>query len=99
MPTINELQTQIDELKEQKEEINVQLDETKRLLRDHAHQGSETLNIQNIIKLVANIDAKKYKVAGTDGKNATATVRNSAGDGTCTIIFTNGIVTGGTCFP
>jgi len=34
---------------------------------------------------------------GASGQTATVTVRDSAGTGTCTIIFTGGIKTGGTC--
>ncbi len=34
---------------------------------------------------------------GSAGQSATATVRDSAGTGTCTLIFTFGIKTGGTC--
>ncbi len=33
------------------------------------------------------------------GISKTASVRNAAGDGACTIIVTNGVVTGGNCFP
>lgn len=34
---------------------------------------------------------------GTAGISATKTVRDSAGTGTCTLIFTQGLLTGGTC--
>ncbi len=33
----------------------------------------------------------------TLGLTTTKTVRNAAGDGTCTLIFTKGLLTGGTC--
>lgn len=38
-----------------------------------------------------------YYGAGNAGVGATKTVRDSAGTGTCTLIFTGGILTGGTC--
>lgn len=38
-----------------------------------------------------------FVVNGTAGQTATVTVRDSAGTGTCTLIFTGGIKTGGTC--
>lgn len=38
-----------------------------------------------------------YRVAGAAGLSVTKTVRDSAGTGTCTLIFTGGILTGGTC--
>lgn len=38
-----------------------------------------------------------FRVGGTAGLTATKTVRDSAGTGTCTLIFTGGILTGGTC--
>jgi len=38
-----------------------------------------------------------YFAAGAAGQSVTRTVRNSAGTGTCTIIYTCGIETGGTC--
>ena len=93
MPLTNE------ELETKIEELNNTLKEVSILLENHKHLGQQTYNIKSIIRLASHIDAKKYKVAGTDGKNATATVRNATDDGSCTIIFTNGIVTGGTCFP
>jgi hypothetical protein len=36
-------------------------------------------------------------IDGVAGQTQTVTVRNSAGTGTCTLIFTQGIKTGGTC--
>lgn len=38
-----------------------------------------------------------YKAGAGTGVSATKTVRDSAGTGTCTLIFTGGILTGGTC--
>lgn len=38
-----------------------------------------------------------FLVNGTSGQTATVTVRDAAGTGTCTLIFTGGIKTGGTC--
>jgi hypothetical protein len=38
-----------------------------------------------------------FRSGGTAGLTATKTVRDSAGTGTCTLIFTGGILTGGTC--
>ena len=38
-----------------------------------------------------------YIANGTAGQTATKTVRDSAGTGTCTLVFTGGIYTGGTC--
>lgn len=37
------------------------------------------------------------KVAGTSAISATATMRDAAGTGTCTLVFTLGLLTGGTC--
>jgi hypothetical protein len=41
--------------------------------------------------------ASGFSSGGTAGTSATKTVRDSAGTGTCTLIFTGGILTGGTC--
>lgn len=38
-----------------------------------------------------------FAASATAGASATVTVRDSAGTGTCTLIFTNGVKTGGTC--
>lgn len=38
-----------------------------------------------------------FAVGASTGTSATKTVRDSAGTGTCTLIFTGGILTGGTC--
>lgn len=38
-----------------------------------------------------------FKANGTAGQTATVTVRDAAGTGTCTLVFTGGIKTGGTC--
>lgn len=38
-----------------------------------------------------------FQAGGNNGLSATKTVRDSAGSGTCTLIFTGGILTGGTC--
>jgi hypothetical protein len=38
-----------------------------------------------------------FRVGGTAGITATKTVRDAAGTGTCTLIFTGGLLTGGTC--
>lgn len=38
-----------------------------------------------------------YKANGTSGLSVTTTVRNSAGTGTCTLIYTFGLRTGGSC--
>ena len=38
-----------------------------------------------------------FAVNGSSGETQTITVRNSAGTGTCTIVFTQGLKTGGTC--
>lgn len=44
------------------------------------------------------IDASNgYLSGGTAGQSVTTTVRDSAGTGTCTLIFTGGLKTGGTC--
>jgi hypothetical protein len=38
-----------------------------------------------------------YAPDGNSGISATVTVRNSAGTGTCTLVFSGGLLTGGTC--
>ena len=95
---LDELQNQIDELKEQQEERENKFIELEKLTKDHEHTGSESKRLEDLIKRLSYIDGKKFRVAGTAGKDATATIRNAAGDGSCTLIFTNGIINGGTCF-
>ena len=38
-----------------------------------------------------------FSANGTAGQSVTSTVRDAAGTGTCTLIFTFGLKTGGTC--
>jgi hypothetical protein len=44
-----------------------------------------------------NLDADQMSVNNQPGQTVTKTVRDSAGTGTCTLIFTLGWLTGGTC--
>lgn len=43
------------------------------------------------------VGATGFKVGGVAGVTGTKTVRDAAGTGTCTLIFTSGLLTGGTC--
>jgi len=97
MPTINELQQQIDELKSKLEEDNETIKKQEDLIKNHFHLGGETQNIIQILKQVPSIDVKKYKVAGTDGYNGTISVRKGDDSAACNLVFTNGILTSTTC--
>jgi hypothetical protein len=46
---------------------------------------------------LGNMNAANYYVKNTIGQSLTATVRNSAGSGTCTITFLGGLITASTC--
>lgn len=43
------------------------------------------------------INADAFRISGVLGLSATKTIRDAAGTGTCTLIFTSGLLTGGTC--
>lgn len=43
------------------------------------------------------VTAGGFQIGGGTGVSATKTVRDSAGTGTCTLIFTYGVLTGGSC--
>jgi len=95
--TYEELEQKVSEQGIKIEELTTKLDEAVRLLEDHAHQGGETLNLQDIIKQLASIDVKVYKSEGTAGLKQVISVRNAADSGYCTITVVNGIITATTC--
>lgn len=43
------------------------------------------------------INGDAFRISGVLGLSATKTIRDAAGTGTCTLIFTSGLLTGGTC--
>lgn len=59
--------------------------------------GNTSLRLSNIATVNANISGTITTPSGSAGITSTKTVRDSAGTGTCTLIFSGGILTGGTC--
>jgi hypothetical protein len=59
--------------------------------------GNTSFRVSNIATVNANISGTITAPSGGTGVSATKTVRDSAGTGTCTLIFSGGILTGGTC--
>lgn len=58
--------------------------------------GTTTASDKLVVNGIVN-SLSGYKANGTSGLSVTTTVRNSAGTGTCTLIYSFGIRTGGTC--
>lgn len=59
--------------------------------------GNTSYRMSNVATVNANISGTITTPSGSTGLSATKTVRDSAGTGTCTLIFSAGILTGGTC--
>ena len=59
--------------------------------------GNTSFRLSNIATVNANISGTITTPSGSAGITSTKTVRDSAGTGTCTLIFSGGILTGGTC--
>ena len=59
--------------------------------------GNTSFRVSNVATVNANISGTITAPSGSTGVSATKTVRDSAGTGTCTLIFSAGILTGGTC--
>lgn len=59
--------------------------------------GNTSFRWSTIVTTNANISGTITAPSGSTGVSATKTVRDSAGTGTCTLIFSGGILTGGTC--
>lgn len=59
--------------------------------------GNTSFRWSTIVTTNANISGTITTPSGSTGLSATKTVRDSAGTGTCTLIFSAGILTGGTC--
>jgi hypothetical protein len=59
--------------------------------------GNTTYRVSNVATVNDNISGTITAPSGSTGVSATKTVRDSAGTGTCTLIFSGGILTGGTC--
>lgn len=59
--------------------------------------GNTSFRWSNVATVNANISGTITAPSGSTGVSATKTVRDSAGTGTCTLIFSGGILTGGTC--
>ena len=59
--------------------------------------GNTSYRWSNVATVNANISGTLTAPSGGTGVSATKTVRDSAGTGTCTLIFSGGILTGGTC--
>ena len=59
--------------------------------------GNTSFRLSNVATVNANISGTITTPSGSAGITSTKTVRDSAGTGTCTLIFSGGILTGGTC--
>ena len=59
--------------------------------------GNTSFRFSNVATVNANISGTITAPSGSTGQSTTITVRDSAGTGTCTIIFSGGLKTGGTC--
>lgn len=59
--------------------------------------GNTSFRWSTIVTTNANISGTITAPSGSTGVSATKTVRDSAGTGTCTLIFSGGLLTGGTC--
>jgi hypothetical protein len=59
--------------------------------------GNTSFRMSNVATVNANISGTITAPSGGTGWSGTSTVRDSAGTGTCTLIYSGGIRTGGTC--
>jgi hypothetical protein len=59
--------------------------------------GNTSFRVSNVATVNVNISGTITTPSGSAGITSTKTVRDSAGTGTCTLIFSGGILTGGTC--
>lgn len=66
MPTNEELENKTNEQANEIEELKTRLETAERLIRLHEHQGLETISLMELIKRIEAVDAKKFKVLGTD---------------------------------
>lgn len=59
--------------------------------------GDTTWRLSTVVTTNANISGVITAPNGNTGWSGTRTIRDSAGTGTCTLVFSAGILTGGTC--
>ena len=59
--------------------------------------GNTSFRVSNVATVNMNLSGTLTAPSGSAGITSTKTVRDSAGTGTCTLIFSGGILTGGTC--
>jgi hypothetical protein len=59
--------------------------------------GNTSFRVSNVATVNVNISGTITTPSGSAGITSTKTVRDSAGTGTCTLTFSGGILTGGTC--
>ena len=59
--------------------------------------GNTSFRLSTVVTTNANISGTITAPNGNTGWSGTRTIRDSAGTGTCTLIFSGGILTGGTC--
>lgn len=59
--------------------------------------GNTSFRWSTVVTVNANISGTITAPSGSTGFSGTTTVRDSAGTGTCTLIYSGGIRTGGTC--
>jgi len=59
--------------------------------------GNTSFRLSTVVTTNFNVSGTITAPSGSSGLSATKTVRDSAGTGTCTLIFSGGILTGGTC--
>jgi len=56
-----------------------------------------TMNVTSSLTSSGNINSASFSVNGTNGYTGTVTIRNSAGTGTCNLVYKGGILTSTTC--
>ena len=79
------------------ENMQTEINEVKTNHEEHGHLEDGTKSIQQILKQVASIEVKSYKSEGLTGLSATISVRKGDDSGACNIVVTNGIITSTTC--
>ena len=65
------------------------IDDLKNLLKDHRHQGGETVALETLIKNAQYVDGKLFKADGTAGADGSF----NTGDANKTITVSKGIIT------
>ena len=80
---IDELEIKINQKNNEIQDLSLDLNTLKGLIKNHRHQGLETIPIETIIKNAKYVDGKEFRAGGTppiaDGTYSVVTITTKGG--------------------